>query len=123
MAAVAPQVFDAVNDYGNRVVYDGTDGTNDNDIIIETGDVSKFDTFMLSHALGAADVEVYDGAQWLTAAPLSIEDLGSASVNPVTATVPLRQYRFTGNYSKIRVRQDGAVATTGVVLRAARTGR
>lgn len=116
-------VFDAVNDFGRVVVYDGTDGTNDNDIIIETNDISRFDTFMLSNAAGAVDVEVNDGSQWLTAAPLSMSDLGATTTSPVLVTSALRQYGWRGSFFKIRVRQNGATPGTGVVLRCQRAAK
>ncbi len=118
MAAVGTAKF-----LGNHVIFDGVDGTNTDDICIETGDVSRYDTFMLSNTAGAVDVEVNDGEKWLTTAPLSLTDLGAASVNPVIVTTALRQYAFKGSYHKIRVRQNGATAATNVILRASMSER
>ncbi len=106
---------------GRHVVWAGDDGTNDNDIIIETNDISRYDTFMLSNKAGAVDVEIHDGTQWLTTAPLSLTDLGATSLNFVIVTSALRQFGFKGNYNKIRVRQNGVTAATRVVLRASVT--
>jgi len=118
MAAVGTAKF-----LGEVLKIEGVDGTNDNDIIIETNDVGRYDTFMLSNTLGACDVEVNDGSKWLTTAPLSLEDEGSGSVNPVIVTTPLRQYKFIGNFHKIRVRQAGATACTNVILRCRQSKR
>ncbi len=118
MAAVGTARF-----LGNFVVFEGTNGTNDADICIETGDVSRYDTFMVSNTAGAVDVEANDGKKWLTTAPLSLSDLGAASVNPVIVTTALRQYAFKGSYHKIRVRQKGATAATNVILRASMSER
>ncbi len=112
MAAVGTAKF-----LGEVLKIEGVNGTNDNDIIIETNDVGRYDTFMLSNTAGACDVEVNDGNKWLTTAPLSLEDEGSSSVNPVIVTSALRQYKFTGNFHKLRVRQNGSTACTNVILR------
>ncbi len=118
MAAVGTVRF-----LGEVLKIEGVDGTNNNDIIIETNAVDRYDTFMLSTTLGACDVEVNDGSKWLTTAPLSLEDEGSASVDPVIVTSALRQYKFTGNFHKLRVRQAGATACTDVILRCSRSKR
>lgn len=105
---------------GKYSEYLGNDGTNDDDICIETDDVTEFNTFMLSNAAGACKVEVNDGQNWLTA-PLSFSDLGATDNNPVITTAALRQYAWRGFFKKLRVKQDGATAATGVVLRCARS--
>lgn len=94
-------------------------GVSDNDVVIETTDVSRFDTFQLSGGVGAVDVFVHDGVQWLTS-PLSLADLGATTSDPVLVTAALQQYGFRGYYRAIRVQQAGAPAATGYVLRCAK---
>lgn len=109
-------VYDSVVKHGSYREYLGVDGVNDGDIIIETTDISTFNTFLLSNAVGAVDVEIHDGQQWLTS-PLSLADLGATTLDPVLVTAALRQYGWRGHYRKLRVAQAGAGVATGVVLR------
>ncbi len=102
--------------YGRYREYTAIAGVNTGDIVIETTDISRFDTFQLSGGAGAVEVRVNDGVQWLTA-PLSLADLGATSNDPVLLTAALRQYGFRGFYKAIRVQQIGAPAATGYVLR------
>lgn len=105
-----------VTEYGRYRQYNGIAGVDDNDIVIEATDVSRFDTFMLSNGAGAASVEVNDGVQWLTA-PLSIADLGATTNDPVLLTAAVRQYGFRGHWNAMRIRQEGATDLTGAVLK------
>ena len=113
-------VYASVVEYGSYREYLGNDGVNDEDLCIETSDVTRFNTFMLSNTAGAVKVLVNDGQQWQTA-PLSLADLGATDTNPVLLTAPDRQYGFRGFYKAIRVLQEGATAATGVVLRCAKS--
>ena len=108
-----------INSSGDRTVWTGISGVNDNDIAIETEDISRVEIFQVSCNSGSFDVFVYDGNQWLTA-PLSIADLGATSVDPVIVGVGLRAYGFRGFWSKIRIRQAGDPALLGATLRALR---
>ncbi|MCK5607405.1 hypothetical protein KAR91_36310 [Candidatus Pacearchaeota archaeon] len=108
--------YQSVDDQGRFREYLGVDGTNDEDVIIETTDIARFNTFLLSNGAGAVKVQVHDGQNWLTS-PLSIADLGSTALDPVLLTAALRQYGWRGYYHKIRISQEGAVAATDVVLR------
>lgn len=109
-------VYDSVDEQGRFREYQGVAGVNDEDVLIETTDISRFNTFLLSNGAGVAKVEVHDGVQWLTS-PLSIADLGATTLDPVLQTVALRQFGWRGYYHKIRVTQEGATACTGSVLR------
>jgi len=101
---------------GSRQFTTGIAGVNDNDIVIQTEDVSIFNTHMLFSTAGAMDVEVsFDGTNYSSAA-LSLADLGAASTNPVLVTVAGRVYGFRGTYRKIRVRQNGATAVANAIL-------
>lgn len=107
---------------GARARYAGS-GTNDNDVAIQTEDVSEFDTFLLQSTQGAMDVLVsLDGTNYSTA-PLSLADLGATSTDPVIVTAANRTYGFRGVYRLIRVLQSGATAVVNASLLCARTGR
>ena len=102
---------------GTYLTQDGV-GANDNDLLFTTPEVSNFDTFELLGTTGAVDVEVQlvVNGTWSTA-PLSMQDLGATTLNPVLVTVAGRLYGFTGNFHAVRVRQNGA-AGANYVLRA-----
>lgn len=112
--AVATQISEDVMHYA-----DGT-GASDNDIIVQTGDVSRYDTFMLSSTAGALDVDVSLNGTDYTTAPLSLTDLGATTSDPVIVTAANRMYGFVGSFAKIRVRQNGATAGQKVNLRCLR---
>lgn len=96
--------------------YSGIAGVNDNDIVIETNDVSDLDTFELSSTAGAMDVFVsQDGTNFNTAAR-SVADLGAITTDPVIVTAAGRSYGFRGVFKKIRVRQNGVTAVANAVL-------
>lgn len=111
LAFAAFPALSAVNDYGSYIAYSGT-GTNDNDLLFTSGDMSRFDACVLMSTTGAVDVEVsLDGTNYSTAA-LSLQDFGATSNDPVLVTVAARVYGFVGKYSKVRVRQNGATGAT-----------
>jgi hypothetical protein len=109
--AVATQVSENVMHYK-----DGT-GASDNDVIVQTGDVSRYNVFMLSSTAGALDVFVsLNGTDYTTAA-LSLTDLGATTSDPVVVTAANRMYGFMGSFAKIQVMQNGATPATKVNLR------
>ena len=108
-----------VDGKGDRSIWSGINGVNDNDIVIETEDTSRYSIFQVSCNSGSFDVSVNDGNQWLTA-PLSLADLGAVILDPVIVGVGLRAYGFRGFYSKIRVLQNGAPDLLGATLRSLR---
>ena len=101
-----------VEGMGQRVLWRGVAGTNDNDIVLETTDVSKYDTFTLMSTAGAMDITVSIDGSNFTTAPLSIADLGAITTAPVILTAANRLYGFRGIFRFIRIRQNGS---TGVV--------
>lgn len=117
MAAAA---IGTVESNGDRNVWTGIAGVSDNDIVIETRDVSRLDTYQVSCNSGSFDVFVNDGNQWLTD-PLSLADLGAVTVDPVIIGTGLRNFGFRGFYSKIRVRQNNVTALLGATLRGYRS--
>ena len=107
--------------YGDRQLHTGIAGVNDNDVVIETEDVSLFDTFQVKIGAGAADVYVsLDGTNF--EGPLSLADLGAITSDPVIVMAADRMYGFRGAYRKIRVVQNGATAVTDSLLFCKRAG-
>lgn len=99
--------------FGSRHTrYYGT-GANDNDILFTTGDsITAFDACTLMSTAGAVDVYVsIDGTNYASA-PLSLQDMGSTSLDPVLATAAGRVYGFVGRYRSVRVLQAGATGAS-----------
>ena len=91
-------------------------GTNDNDVVIQTSDVSGYREFSLQATAGAMDVLVsLDGTNYTTA-PLSLIDRGATTSDPVIVTAANRSYAFFGTFHLIRVLQNGATAVANAVL-------
>lgn len=107
-----------VIDYtGNACIYRTGSGTNDNDVVFETGDVSRYRTFTLHSANGAMDVNVsLDGTNY-SATVVYLKDLSSASLTTTVAlTAAGKVYQLEGCFSKIKVLQNGATAVTTATL-------
>jgi len=102
-------------DEGAYCTYEGT-GTNDNDLLFTSDQISQWDSFELLGSAGAVDVEVLlkVGGTWSTA-PLSLQDLGATSTAPVLLTAAGRLYAFVGNFHQVRVRQNGATGANYVM--------
>lgn len=104
------------DDLGNSFRYKDGVGTNDNDVVIQSGDVSRFDEFTLISTAGALDVFAsLDGDNYATAA-LSLIDCGATTSDPVIVTAANRIYQFFGTFAKIRVLQNGASAVADATL-------
>ena len=110
-----------VSEIGGTIVFLGAATTDDNDVVIETGDISQFNHFSLGSTAGAMDVLVsLDGTNFLTA-PLSLDDHGGvARAVPVLVTVANRLYTFSGIFRAIRVLQNGVTDTADATLLARR---
>jgi hypothetical protein len=104
------------NHLGNdSLEYTGS-STADNDIVIQTQDVTKYDAFMLQTVTGAVDVFAsLDGINYATA-PLSLQDFGAAVSDPVLLTAAGRTYGFRGKFKRLRVLQNGATAVAVTLL-------
>jgi hypothetical protein len=101
-----------VEDLGLAVRYTNT-STADNEAVIVTGDIGRYDAFTLMSVTGTVDVyPSLDGTNFATSA-LSLSDLGATTLDPVVVTAAGRVYGFRGPYSKIKVLQAGA---TGVAV-------
>ena len=110
-----------VSALGNVDVYTNS-STADNDVMIQTNDVSRHDTFMVMSTAGAVDVYVsLDGTNYSTAA-LSLQDFGATVSDPVVETAAGRVYGFRGKFRKIRVLQKGATNPTAASLVCGRLG-
>lgn len=105
-----------VDNRGNALFFIGGTGVNDTDTVVQTDDISRYDSFLLQTTGGAVNVFVtLDGVNYSTS-PLSLQDMGATSTNPVLLTAANRTYGFRGKFSHIRVKQTGATAATAVCL-------
>lgn len=117
-----PLTVATVDIMGNVLRYSAGQGVNANDIVVQTSDVTRFDTFMLFTLTGAAQLLAsLDGANY-AAAPVSLDDLGAITSAPVIVTAASRIYRVRGSFAKLQVTQNGAAAVTGAVLICSRWG-
>ena len=105
-----------IDNNGQRQITTGIAGVNDNDIVIETGDVSAFSRHELKGVTQAVDVDVsVDGVSFA----LVIAMTDQMSLTPATKVLIAGNtgpFTFEGHYKNIRVRQSGALAATGFVL-------
>ena len=100
---------------GNVLRYTNTT-TDDDEVAISTGDVSRFNTFMLLSLTGAVDVLTsLDGTNFATA-PQSLVDMGASDAAPVLVTVAGRVYGFRGKFRKIKVLQNGGTDAAVTLL-------
>jgi|AGTN01.3.fsa_nt_gi hypothetical protein len=111
---MANQVRDFLSTKFER--YKSATGTNDNDVVIQSEDVSKWDTFQVMSTAGALDVFVsLDGTNYTTAA-VSLQDMGATTSDPVVVTAANRLYGFRGTYARVRVLQNGATGVENACL-------
>jgi hypothetical protein len=112
--------------FGNYLRYSGGIGVNTTDVVVQTPDIGRFDTFTLSSAAGALQVFAsLDGTNYMTS-PLALEDLGAASTTGavfVTTTAAERIYRVRGTFAKLQVQQNGVTAATAVTLLCSKLAR
>jgi hypothetical protein len=100
---------------GNVLIYTNS-GTADNDVLILTDDVSRYDTFHVMSTAGTVDVFAsLDGTNFATAA-LSLQDQGAIVSDPVLVTAANRIYGFRGKYRKVKVLVNGATNPTACSL-------
>lgn len=101
---------------GNTYVRYYGSGTNDNDVLFTTGDVSQYDACTIMSTTGAVDVFVsLDGTNYATSA-LAIQDFGATTTDPVLVTVALRPYGWVYKTRRIRVLQNGATGAAASML-------
>ena len=100
----------------NGLIFTAGVGVLDNDVVIQTEDVSGYREFSLQSTAGAMDVMVtLDGTNYTTA-PLSLIDRGATTSDPVIVTAANRSYAFYGPFYKARVLQNGATAVANACL-------
>lgn len=111
---MAAQVRDYIGDTAER--YKSATGTNDNDVVIQSEDVSRWDTFQLMSTSGAMDVFVsLDGTNYSTSA-ISLQDMGATTTDPVVVTAANRLYGFRGKFARVRLLQNGATGVANACL-------
>lgn len=109
-----------IDNNGHRQLTTGIAGTGDNEIVIETGDVSAFRRHYLSNVSGLADVDAsQDGVNFL--AVIALTDLEStAPATRVVFSAGPGVVAFEGSYKNIRVRQMGAPPLTQAFMHSAK---
>ncbi len=111
-----------VDEVGNMTRYSGGVGVSDTDVVVQTGDVSRFDEFVLMSTAGAMQVfPTLDGVNYAVA-PLSLIDMGAVTTAPVTITAANRLYGFFGTFAKVRVQQSGGAAVAAACLTMSKKG-
>jgi len=99
----------------NSTLYQGA-GINDNDVVIQSNDISRYNAFFLMSTAGGMDVFVtLDGTNYSSAA-LSLIDDGAITTDPVLVTTSSRIYAFRGKFKAIRVLQNGATGVANAAL-------
>ena len=107
--AAGGEVWSAVTNSGTHVQFSGS-CSEDNEVLIETGDVSRYTECSIMSTTGAVDVLVsIDGTTYGTA-HVSLIDLGATDTAPVLVTAALRYYAFplVGGVRRVRVIENGA---------------
>ena len=89
-------------------------GTNDNDVLFTSGNLSAYNVHMIQSTVGVVDVEVsLDGTNYTPAAKIALEDMASATpATRVLVTVVNQVYMLRGKYKNIRLVQNGATGAT-----------
>lgn len=104
-----------IDNNGTRQLTTGISGVDDNDTVINTGDVSDFGKHYIIAAAGAVDVFVMIGNS--VGVKVALTDLLSTEpATKVIVTSPSIAYSFKGHFSSIVVQQNGATAATGVFM-------
>ncbi len=116
LAALSLTARAAEESYGNLATRYYGSASADNALLFTTGELLRFDGCMLMSTDGAVDVEgTLDGTNWTTA-PISMQDLGATTVDPVIVTAADRMYFVPGKYRFLRVRQNGVTASAASLL-------
>lgn len=94
------------------LTWTGAAGTNDNDVVYTSGDVSDYDVHIIDCTAGTVDVDIStDGSNYTQA--VAVRNVKSTSpltyvVSAIAASLPVIELR--GRFAKIRVLQKGAPA-------------
>jgi hypothetical protein len=110
-----------VMDQGHRLTITNS-STADDDVLITTPDLSRFDTFHIHATAGSVDVfGSLDGTNFTTSA-LSLTDQSATTSDPVVVAAAGKMYGLVGCYAKLRVMQNGATNPTSVTLMCGKRG-
>lgn len=93
------------------ILYTGS-CADDNDVLIITGDVSRYESCSVVSTAGVVDLVVSLNGSTYTTSALSLIDLGATDTNPVLVTVALQLYAFPVVFQSIKVLQNGATDAT-----------
>ena len=106
--ALATCTTQSTNNYGTHIEYAGS-CTEDNEVLITTGDVSRYTECAVISTTGAVDIYVsIDGSNYTTDA-VALVDLGAADTTPVLVTAALRYFAFPlVAVKRIKVLENGA---------------
>jgi hypothetical protein len=89
--------------------------TDDNEVLVTTGDLTRYDKCTIMSLAGAVDVFTsLDGTTYATAAR-SMQDFGAVDTVPVLVTAALREYGIVGKWIRIRILQNGATGASVVI--------
>lgn len=97
-------------------LFSGT-GANAADVLFTTPNIQQHELFTLMSTTGAVEVLASVNGTSFSTVVLAMEDQGAtANSTYVIVTVPNRVYKFWGKYTRLRVVQNGATATTASLL-------
>jgi hypothetical protein len=100
------------------IVHTGAAGTDDNDVIYASGDISDFDVHYIERTAGTVDVDIsFDGTNWVSA--VALRDLAAtASATFVSSLGAGKAGELRGRFAKLRVNQAGATASNARIVHA-----
>lgn len=108
VAGSGTNVWATVNELGDRILFTGA-CTEDDEILIQTNDISRYSECSLMSTTGAVDVMVSLDGTTYTTTTLSLIDFGASDTAPVKVTAALRMYAFPiVAFRIIRVMENGA---------------
>jgi hypothetical protein len=110
--AIAP----TITNYANNAVRFSGSAAADNAELFTAVNTVGFDHCMLMSPDGAVDVFVSIDGTNFTTAPLSLQDLGATTSDPVLVTTADRMYAVNGKYVSILVQQAGMTAASASLL-------
>jgi hypothetical protein len=117
----APTQIGAVGDVSNGLQIIGIAGTGAAAVCIQTGDMSRYDTFMLMSTAGSFEVlGCIDDVNYSD--PLTMQDLGDAAATYVIASVAGHMCQLKGQYRYLQVQQVGATDVANLVMLCSRQG-
>ena len=96
----------------------GAAGTNDNDVVYTSGDITTYNVHYVEATAGTVDVDVsIDGTNWIAA----VAGVSLVTTTPATRAIDAASgvcLRIEGKFKKLRVNQKGAVASNARIAHA-----